>query len=91
MRILSIICSVAATLAPAWGFAAENAGKKAGVAAPMILAFASIALVYFIPTIVAYKRGKVNKMSILLLNFFLGWSLIGWVVSLVWATAKDKQ
>ncbi len=46
---------------------------------------------YFIPTIVAYYRHKDNFMAILLLNFFLGWTLVGWVVALVWATTKDKK
>jgi len=42
-------------------------------------------LLYFIPSIVAFKKRRDNKISILLLNIFLGWSLIGWVVALVWA------
>ena len=40
---------------------------------------------YFIPTIIAIKKERDNKVSILALNLLLGWSLIGWVVSLVWA------
>lgn len=42
-------------------------------------------LLYFIPTIIAFRKQRDNKISILILNFFLGWSLIGWVISLVWA------
>ncbi len=45
---------------------------------------------YFLPTIIAFIRKKENKISILVLNFFLGWTLIGWVLSLVWALAVDK-
>ena len=41
-------------------------------------------VVYFLPSIIAYKRGHVNK-GIILLNIFLGWTLIGWVGCLVWA------
>ena len=40
---------------------------------------------YFIPTIIAFKKERDNKVSILALNLLLGWSMIGWVVSLVWA------
>ncbi len=47
--------------------------------------------VYFIPTIVAFRRDKSNKIPILVLNFFLGWSLIGWVVSLVWALSNSEK
>ncbi len=42
-------------------------------------------VIYFLPTIIAFKKERDNKVSILALNLFLGWSLIGWVVSLVWA------
>ncbi|WP_078593752.1 superinfection immunity protein [Evansella clarkii] len=48
--------------------------------------------VYFAPSIVAYVRKKDNLAAILVLNIFLGWSLIGWVVALVWAlTVKNEQ
>ncbi len=44
--------------------------------------------IYFIPTIVAKKKKHDNKTAITLLNIFLGWTLVGWVVSLVWAVKK---
>jgi len=46
---------------------------------------------YFIPTFIAFNAGKNNKEAILLLNLFLGWTFIGWVVALVWATTQDKK
>lgn len=46
---------------------------------------------YFIPTIVAYANKKENATAILLLNLFLGWTFIGWVVALVWSFTKDKK
>lgn len=42
-------------------------------------------VVYFFPSIIAYKRGHVNKSIILLINFLLGWTFIGWAGCLVWA------
>ncbi|WP_396189723.1 superinfection immunity protein [Flavobacterium sp.] len=46
---------------------------------------------YFLPSTVAYYRrdkcGNVN--SIFVLNLFLGWTLVGWVIALIWAM-KDK-
>ena len=47
-------------------------------------------VVYFLPTLVALVREKYDKLSIFLLNFFLGWSLIGWIVALVWAFKNDR-
>jgi hypothetical protein len=46
--------------------------------------------VYFLPALIALVREKHDKVSIFLLNFFLGWSLIGWVVALVWACKNDR-
>lgn len=45
--------------------------------------------IYFTPTIVALVRHKRNTLSIFLLNLFLGWTLIGWIVALVWASTVD--
>jgi hypothetical protein len=44
---------------------------------------------YFLPTIVAVIRKKRNALAIFLLNLFLGWTFIGWVVAIVWAATKD--
>jgi Superinfection immunity protein len=46
-------------------------------------------VMYFLPSIVALARNKRDTLSIFLLNLFLGWTLIGWVVSLVWAVKTD--
>jgi uncharacterized membrane protein len=48
-------------------------------------------ILYFLPSIVGFARKKVNKWAIFILNFFLGWTLVGWVVSLVWAVAEDNR
>ncbi len=40
---------------------------------------------YFIPTIVGAIRKVPNIGSIIVINLFLGWTLIGWVVSLAMA------
>jgi hypothetical protein len=46
---------------------------------------------YFIPLIIAIVRKKGNVVAIGALNLFLGWTLVGWVVSLVWSLSKDQQ
>jgi hypothetical protein len=43
-----------------------------------------IAFLYFLPTIVASNRGH-SVAPILLLNLFLGWTVIGWFALLLWA------
>jgi len=54
----------------------------------LILFLVAIAL-YFLPSFVASGRHKKNAGAIFVLNLFLGWTLVGWVISLVWALTKD--
>lgn len=46
-------------------------------------------LFYFLPAIVG--RRKRNAGAIFLLNLLLGWTMIGWIVALVWAACKDPE
>ena len=46
---------------------------------------------YFIPSIIAIVKGRRNKMAIFALNILLGWTLIGWVVSLVWSLTHNPN
>ena len=46
-------------------------------------------LLYFLPSIIALARSKRDLLAIFLLYLFLGWTVIGWVVSLVWACKHD--
>ncbi len=46
-------------------------------------------VMYFLPSIIALARGKRDILAIFLLNLFLGWSVIGWVVALIWAAKHD--
>lgn len=55
-----------------------------------IITFLGIAF-YFLPTFLAFNRKKSNKISILLLNLFLGWTFLGWIVALVWAVSNDDK
>lgn len=45
---------------------------------------------YLLPFAVAVGRGRTNTVAILILNLFLGWTLIGWIIALVWACAHDE-
>lgn len=46
-------------------------------------------VIYFLPTINGCKKS--NATSIFVLNLFLGWTFIGWVVALIWAVSNDKE
>ena len=64
--------------------AANGADAPLGIVGVVVLFF-----LYFLPTLIAKSRKKANTGAVFALNFFLGWSLVGWVVALVWALAKD--
>jgi hypothetical protein len=46
---------------------------------------------YFIPAIVAASKNKRNSGAIFGLNLLLGWTIVGWVASLVWALTNDAE
>ena len=43
---------------------------------------------FFLPAIIARCRNHYNKGAILALNFFLGWTIIGWGLAMVWAIMR---
>ena len=57
----------------------------------LLFLFVAGTLFYFIPLIIAILRKKSNVVAIGALNLLLGWTLVGWVVSLVWSLSKDQQ
>jgi Superinfection immunity protein len=46
-------------------------------------------LLYFLPTIIGHNRH--NAGGIFLLNLLLGWTVIGWVVAMVWACSAETR
>lgn len=50
-----------------------------------------LVVIYFAPSIRAAKAKKRNTKAIFALNLFLGWTLIGWVVALVWALSVEPE
>lgn len=45
-------------------------------------------LLYLLPSYEAFKARQPNRLLIVLLNVFLGWTVIGWVAALVLAVRK---
>ena len=48
------------------------------------------AVIYFLPSIVARHRRHRNLEAIKFVNFFLGWTLIGWVGVFAWALLNQE-
>jgi Superinfection immunity protein len=83
------------SLGPFWGSLAITAlivaiialGTRApGFAAALL--FALFAALYFLPALLAQGRTHPNLGAIFALNLLLGWTLLGWVIALVWALAS---
>jgi hypothetical protein len=53
-----------------------------------IIGFIISLALYFLPTIIAMVRHHRNTLGVFLLNFFLGWTFLGWVAALIWAVVK---
>jgi hypothetical protein len=46
---------------------------------------------YFFPALNSYMGHKKKADAVLVLNLLLGWTVIGWIVALVWSVADDKK
>lgn len=48
-------------------------------------------VIHFLPTFVAGSRHVASFWWIFLLNFFFGWTLIGWLIALIWALSDRPK
>ena len=46
---------------------------------------------YMLPAIVAHRRKHASAGGITVLNLLLGWTMLGWVLSLVWACSATGR
>jgi Superinfection immunity protein len=54
--------------------------------------FIGIAMaIYFLPAIIAGFRNHHNTAAILVLNFFLGWTALGWIAAIVWSATNSRS
>lgn len=46
---------------------------------------------YFLPTIIAGRRKHHNLGAIITLNLLLGWTLLGWLIALIWSLTAVRN
>lgn len=46
---------------------------------------------YFLPMLIAIFRRHHNAMAISLVNVVFGWTLLGWIVALIWSSTAIQQ
>lgn len=56
-----------------------------------LLIGAFILTIYFIPTLAAISRNTKRIAGIIIVNLFLGWTLLGWFGALLWAVLEKKK
>lgn len=49
------------------------------------------AVAYLLPALIASQRKHANSTPICLVNILFGWTLLGWVVALIWATTSNVK
>lgn len=48
-------------------------------------------VVYLVPSMIAMARKSQRMGGVIVLNIFLGWTLLGWVGSFIWAVIDKKK
>lgn len=48
-------------------------------------------VLFWMPTVEAYKRRHRKRNMIFLINFFLGFSVIGWIIAFIWSQSTDIE
>jgi len=48
-------------------------------------------VMYWLPTLIAIVRGTPSALGVAMLNFFLGWTVVGWIMALIWALAANTN
>ncbi len=55
-----------------------------------LVIFIIVLAAYFLPSMIAGSREHHQGKAILVLNLFLGWTFLGWVVALVWSLTATQ-
>jgi uncharacterized membrane protein len=48
-------------------------------------------VIHFLPSIVAALRNSRHTLAIFLINLFFGWTVIGWIIALIWAITSEPK
>ena len=51
----------------------------------------AVAALYMLPGIVALVRGHHNAGAIVVMNLLLGWTVLGWIFALIWASTAVRK
>jgi ribosomal protein S27E len=69
--------------------AGASGGNHIGSAIRSVVFWVILCVFYFLPTIIAGRRGIPNAGSVAVVNIFLGWTCVGWIVALAMAVSGN--
>ena len=65
---------------------------SSGLGTPFaIIVFLCAAVLYFAPSVVAYRKHATAAPGILITNVVFGWTILGWFIALIWAASVAAQ
>ena len=50
-----------------------------------------LALFYFLPAIIADVQKTAYRITILRINVFFGWTILGWLAAFLWACTEEIE
>ena len=67
----------------------DDTGSGLGIGMIVLTILSFVA--YWAPTIIAVVRKVPNKGSVIVINLFLGWTVIGWIIALAMAARSRPE
>lgn len=65
--------------------------KEGDLTARTFFGMLFVVTILFAPTGIAMLRRHPNTAGIVVVNWFLGWTIVGWAVALVWSLYEEKR
>ncbi len=69
----------------------DHGAADGGLALVGLIIIVGCIALYFLPAIVAFNRKHNSRVAILVVDFFFGWSFVGWVIALIWSFTGDTE
>ena len=67
-----------------------TAADTTAITATMVIFMLIYVVMYFVPTIVAALRKHHQLAPIAVVNLFLGWTVIGWIIAFIWSLTSQQ-
>jgi len=66
----------------------EDAGVFSALYGLLIIIFC--VLLYILPELIAQRRNHLQRNAIWLLDILLGWTVLGWIIALIWSASATS-